>query len=185
MGSIEVIVGPMFAGKTTELIRRLTRAEIAGQKIKVFKPDNDDRYKKEKIVTHNQVELDSSQLPQDNTERLNSKNLKTYDVIGIDEGNFFLCDNFVENIQKLANDGKKIIIAGLDTDYKRNPFGVMHHLMAIAERVDKLTAICEYCGDTASMTKLKRNNIDVDENNIVVGGKKIWEPVCRVCYNNP
>lgn len=187
---IEVVTGCMYAGKTTELIRRLTRAEIAGQKIAVFKPIIDDRYKREKVVSHNGNEIECICVKTlkevlknitDESYKLGKYAGKGYDVVAIDEFQFFEKNNAVKISNKIANKGIRLIVTGLDTDFKDRPFGPMPELLAIADDVTKLTAICEECG--AEATKTKRI-IDNDEQ-VLVGKKDVHIPTCRKCHSIP
>jgi len=174
-GWIEVITGSMFSGKTEELIRRINRAKIANQKIKVFKPSIDNRYSPDKIVTHNEQAV-TSIIVNDAEEIL--KNKTDCEVIAIDEAQFFK-NNLIEVCRKLANDGKRVIVAGLDMDYTGNPFDPVPQLMALAEYITKLHAVCTNCGDLAQFTYRKSK----DKEKIVVGDKKEYKALCRKCYN--
>ncbi|HCY73063.1 MAG TPA: thymidine kinase [Rikenellaceae bacterium] len=174
-GCIEVICGSMFSGKTEELIRRLKRAQFANQKIAIFKPSIDVRYSDVEVVSHDLHSIKSTpvtaahyilDLPSDTQ------------VVGIDEAQFF-DDEIIDVCQKLANRGLRVIVAGLDTDFLGKPFGPMPSLMAIAEDVQKVHAICVKCGNLANHShRLSRN-----ENLVVLGEKDIYEPLCRECYN--
>ena len=174
-GCIEVICGSMFSGKTAELIRRLKRAQFANQKIAIFKPSIDVRYSDVEVVSHDLHSIKSTpvtaahyilDLPSDTQ------------VVGIDEAQFF-DDEIIDVCQKLANRGLRVIVAGLDTDFLGKPFGPMPSLMAIAEDVQKVHAICVKCGNLANHShRLSRN-----ENLVVLGEKDIYEPLCRECYN--
>jgi thymidine kinase len=177
-GWIEVICGSMFSGKTEELIRRLKRAEIAQQKIQIFKPQIDTRYDALKIVSHEGREIKS--IPVQNSQSiLLLVDIENTDVVGIDEGQFF-DDNLVEVANYLANNGIRVIIAGLDMDYKGNPFGVMPRLLAVAEYVTKVHAICVKCGNLAYVS----HRITPSENLILLGEKDSYIPLCRQCFNN-
>jgi len=177
-GWIEVICGSMFSGKTEELIRRLKRAEIAQQKIQIFKPQIDTRYDALKIVSHEGREIKS--IPVQNSQSiLLLVDIDNTDVVGIDEGQFF-DDNLVEVANYLANNGIRVIIAGLDMDYKGNPFGVMPRLLAVAEYVTKVHAICVKCGNLAYVS----HRITPSENLILLGEKDSYIPLCRQCFNN-
>jgi len=176
-GKIEVISGPMMSGKTTELIRRITREKLAGNSIIVFKPNIDDRYNEDKVVSHTGDSVKCQIIPIHNTEDIYESALK-YDVVAIDEAQFFNCMNFIEHINVLANKKyKKVIIAGLDTDFEDRPFGYMPEILAIADDVTKLTAICDKCGEEATKTYRK---IDNDEQ-VLVGDNSAYEPLCRKC----
>ena len=174
-GWIEIICGSMFSGKTEELIRRAKRVKLAKQKIKIFKPKEDIRFKKKKIVSHNENFL-KSKIIERPSEIL--KFSQTAQVIGIDEAQFF-SDEIIEVCNKLANDGKRVIVAGLDMDYKGKPFGPMPNLMAIAEYVTKLHAICTKTGKMANYTNRK---VD-DKNLIMVGDKNKYEALSREAFN--
>ena len=171
-GWIEVICGSMFSGKTEELIRRLNRAKIAKQKIKVFKPSIDKRYDKEYIISHNQKHL-SSCIISEASEILSLS--EGYDVVGIDETQFFDLD-IVKVCNNLANKGFRVILAGLDMDYQGNPFGPMPALMATAEYVTKVHAVCARTGNLAnhSFRTSKNNSL------IHIGEKESYEPLSRV-----
>ena len=144
-GWIEVITGSMFSGKTEELIRRINRVRIAGMEVKVFKPHIDNRYDADKIVSHNKTSLESIKVKY--AEEILSW-VEHTDVISVDESQFF-DDTLVDVCNDLANMGKRVIVAGLDMDYKGNPFGPLPRIMAIAEYITKLQAICMECGDLA------------------------------------
>ena len=176
-GWIEVICGGMFSGKTEELIRRLRRAKIAKLSVIIFKPQLDSRFKKEHIVSHNRTEM-KSVLIEDPTKIL--KLAINYQVVGIDETQFF--DNkIIEVCQKLVKDNKRIIIAGLDKDYQGRPFDPMPQLMAEADYLDKLRAICTRCGSPASNSQ----RITRDLEKIVLGELDKYEPRCRGCFIKP
>ena len=172
-GWIEVICGSMFSGKTEELIRRLKRVKIANLKAEIFKPAMDTRYDENKIVSHDtnfilSTPVDSSQnillLAQD------------VDVVGIDEAQFF--DVEIANVcEQLALKGIRVIVAGLDMDYKGKPFGQMPNLLAIADYITKLHAICARCGNIANISYRKTNK----EGQVLLGEKDIYEPRCRHC----
>ena len=173
-GWIEVIVGSMFSGKTEELIRRLKRAKLANQKVEIFKSKVDKRYSEEQIVSHDNNKIHSTPVDKP----INILKLSNHvEVIGIDEAQFF--DKELVNVcNKLANLGKRVIVAGLDMDYSGEPFGPMPELLAIAEHITKTHAICMECGDLAQYTHRK---IKVDEQ-VLLGEKDIYEPLCRNCY---
>ncbi|MBN2164845.1 MAG: thymidine kinase [Marinilabiliaceae bacterium] len=175
-GWIEVITGGMFSGKTEELIRRLKRARIAGQKVEVFKPHIDIRYHESDVVSHNETSIGAVTIHSSERLLLLSSNV---DVVGIDEAQFF--DKELPRVcQQLANQGVRVIAAGLDMDYKGMPFGSIPQLMSIAEYVTKVHAICIRCGDLASFShRLTANN-----NLIVLGEKSTYEPLCRKCFNS-
>tara|TARA_B100001175_G_scaffold11846_1_gene9242 strand:- start:5148 stop:5723 length:576 start_codon:yes stop_codon:yes gene_type:complete len=174
-GWIEIICGSMFSGKTEELIRRAKRVKLAKQKIKIFKPKEDTRFKKKKIVSHNENFLKSKIIERPSEILKFSQNAQ---VVGIDEAQFF-SDEIIEVCNKLANDGKRVIVAGLDMDYKGKPFGPMPNLMAIAEYVTKLHAICTKTGKMANYTNRK---VD-DKNLIMVGDKNKYEALSREAFN--
>jgi thymidine kinase len=182
-GWIEVIVGCMFSGKSEELIRRIKRAIIANQKAIVFKPQIDNRYETDKVVSHNGISIKAVVVNNANEIKGIAEN---YDVIGIDEAQFF--DNSLINIvEDLADNGKRVIIAGLDQDFRGEPFGIIPHLMAIADSVDKLHAICVVCGAVATKSQRLINDKPASYNDptILVGSKEVYQPRCRKCYNKP
>lgn len=176
-GWIEVITGCMFSGKTEELIRRLRRAQIAKQKVKIFKPKIDARYSKDSIVSHNDQSLPSI-LIDDIVEVLNHAN--DAQVIGIDEAQFFN-EGIIGICNRLASKGKRVIVAGLDQDYKGKPFEPIPQLLAIAEYITKQHAICVVCGNPADKTQRKTR----DSNRVVVGASEIYEARCRKCHYIP
>lgn len=185
-GWIEIICGGMFSGKTEELIRRLKRAIIAGQKVIIFKPEIDNRYSEEDIVTHDgqKIEARTVKISKDIIAS-SSANLEASlgaEVIGIDEVQFFDHD-ITEICKTLANAGKRVIVAGLDMDFRGEPFGPTPQIMAIAEKVTKIRAICVKCGNEASFSQLvaKREL----KNNILVAGKEVFEARCRRCFDPP
>lgn len=174
-GWIEVICGSMFSGKTEELIRRVHRAEYARQKIQVFKPKIDNRYDKEQIVSHNQMKTPSVIVESSND--IHEQVKYDTEVVAIDEVQFF--DNkIVEICNKLADNGKRVIVAGLDQDYSGKPFGPIPELLAIAEYVTKLNAICVKCGNPANRTQ----RLTKDKDTIIVGATDIYEARCRNCH---
>jgi thymidine kinase len=175
-GWIEVIAGSMFSGKTEELIRRLRRAEYAGQAVEIFKPTTDVRYDENDVVSHDKRHIRST--PVENSSNILLLTGDTH-VIGIDEAQFF--DNgLVEVCNLLANQGKRVIIAGLDMDFTGKPFGPMPSLMAVAEYVTKVHAICMRCGDLAQYSFRKTNS----EKLVLLGETAEYEPLCRQCYLN-
>lgn len=175
-GWIEVIVGSMFSGKTEELIRRIKRAEIAKQRVQVFKPRIDNRYSADEIASHSEQRT-SSRVIDSAAEILEYLDDNTR-TVGIDEGQFF--DNsLVEVSQKLANRGIRVIIAGLDTDWRGLPFEPMPQLMAVAESVLKCNAICAVCGGLASRTQRLGDSTE----RVVVGAVNIYEARCRGCFD--
>jgi len=171
-GHIEVICGSMFSGKTEELIRRIRRAEIARQRVKVFKPKIDNRYSEFEIVSHNEQSYPSEVV--NNAEEIIDKCFDV-DVIGIDEAQFFE-NELVQICQNLADSGKRVIVAGLDQDYRAMPFEPMPQLLAIAEYITKTLAVCVVCGAQANRTQ---RVTDSDEQ-ILVGAKNHYEARCRL-----
>ncbi len=176
-GWIEVITGCMFSGKTEELIRRLRRAQIAKQKVKIFKPKIDSRYSQESIVSHNEQSLPSI-LIEDIIEVLNYAD--DAQVIGIDEAQFFN-DSVVHICNLLASRGKRVIVAGLDQDYTGKPFEPIPQLLAIAEYITKQHAICVVCGNPADKTQRKI----AESERVIVGAANIYEARCRKCHYIP
>jgi thymidine kinase len=176
-GWIEVIAGSMFSGKTEELIRRIRRAQIAKLKVAVFKPRIDTRYSVDKIVSHSDMSIPS--IVVDNAKQI-LELAKDAQVVGIDEAQFFDMD-LVDVCEQLANEGKRVIVAGLDQDYRGKPFEPMPQLLAIAEYITKTHAICVVCGNPASKTQRK---IKAGER-IVVGASDIYEARCRRCFEPP
>ena len=171
-GWIEIICGSMFSGKTEELIRRLNRAKYAKQKIKVFKPIIDSRFKKDFVFSHDKNQIESKSVSKSSDIKIKAKG---YDVIGIDEAQFF--DNGIVKIcNDLANEGIRVIVAGLDMDYKGNPFGPMPNLLAIAEYVTKLHAICAKSGNLANHSY----RISNDKSLVHLGQKESYIPLSRV-----
>ena len=171
-GWIEIICGSMFSGKTEELIRRLNRAKYAKQKIKVFKPIIDSRFKKDFVFSHDKNQIESKSVSKSSDIKIKAKG---YDVIGIDEAQFF--DNGIVKIcNDLANEGIRVIVAGLDMDYKGDPFGPMPNLMAIAEYVTKLHAICAKSGNLANHSY----RISNDKSLVHLGQKESYMPLSRV-----
>lgn len=175
-GWIEVITGSMFSGKSEELIRRLRRAQIARQKVQIFKPLIDARYSEEHIVSHSEMKMES-QAVGSASEILAAVEMDT-DVVGIDEGQFFDQD-LVRIANRLADLGKRVIIAGLDMDYLGRPFEPMPLLLAIAEDVTKTRAICMQCGGAASYTQ----RLIESRERVVVGASGAYEARCRGCFD--
>ena len=175
MGWIEVICGPMFSGKSEELIRRVRRAEIARQRVQVFKPVIDDRYAMDEIVSHSAMRLQARQVPNARA-ILESVDPRTQ-VVGIDEAQFFDND-LVGVVEALANAGKRVVVAGLDQDYLARPFDPMPQLLALAEEITKTLAICVVCGNPANRTQ----RLVPSEERIVVGGAHAYEARCRLCF---
>lgn len=174
-GWIEVICGSMFSGKTEELIRRLKRAGIAKQRVEIFKPLIDKRYDEQNIVSHDSNSIKSTPVPSSANILLLSNDV---DVIGIDEAQFF--DNGLPDVcEILANQGIRVIIAGLDMDFKGKPFGPMPQLLAVAEYITKVHAICMNCGDLAHNSFRTVNNTAL----VMLGEKESYLPLCRDCYS--
>ena len=173
-GWIEVICGSMFSGKTEELIRRLKRAQFAKQKVEIFKPMVDTRFHEEKVVSHDANEIRSTPVPAAANIRILAD---TCDVIGIDEAQFF-DDEIVTVCNDLANKGVRVIIAGLDMDFKGNPFGPMPALMATAEYVTKVHAVCTRTGNLANYSFRKAKNDDL----VLLGETEEYEPLSRAAY---
>ncbi len=174
-GSIEVICGSMFSGKTEELIRRLKRAQFAKLKVEIYKPRIDVRYSDDEVVSHDCHSIPSTPIDSPASMLLLSSDVE---VVGIDEAQFF-DDTIVEVVQTLANRGVRVIIAGLDTDYMGKPFGPMPALMAVAEEVQKVHAICVKCGSPANHS----HRLSENDQLVVLGETDIYEPLCRHCYN--
>lgn len=173
-GWIEVIVGSMFSGKTEELLRRLKRAKIARQRVEIFKPMVDVRYSDTEVVSHDSNAIVSTPVESSGNILLLSSNVN---VVGIDEAQFF--DNGLADVcQELANQGIRVIIAGLDMDFKGKPFGPIPSLLATAEYVTKVHAICMRCGDLAQFS----HRLNDDEKLVVLGEKNEYEPLCRACF---
>ncbi len=173
-GSIEVVCGSMFSGKTEELIRRVKRAEIARQKICIFKPTIDIRYSREDVVSHNQTTIPA--FPVEHS-RLILRMGADYDVVAIDEAQFFDA-GIVEVCNELANQCKRVIVAGLDMDYLGHPFGPMPNLLAIADEVYKTRAICMNCGRLANFSY----RLAEGDQQVMLGEKLEYMPLCRSCY---
>ncbi|OFY64237.1 MAG: thymidine kinase [Bacteroidetes bacterium RBG_13_43_22] len=174
-GSIEVITGSMFSGKTEELIRRLRRAQFAGLKVEIFKPSLDKRYSESRVVSHDEKSILST--PVDNASAILLL-AGDVNVVGIDEAQFF--DNTIIDVcNKLADSGIRIVVAGLDMDFMGKPFGPIPGLLAIAEFVTKVHAICMRCGNLAQYSFRKSE----EEQVVVLGEKDKYEPLCRTCYN--
>jgi thymidine kinase len=174
-GSIEVITGSMFSGKTEELIRRLRRAQFSGLRVEIYKPAFDKRYSETMIVSHDEKSIQS--VPVDNASSilLLAGNV---DVVGIDEAQFF--DNSIIDVcNRLADSGIRVIATGLDMDFKGKPFGPVPGLLAIAEYITKLHAICMRCGNLANYSFRKSDDPQV----VLLGEKNIYEPLCRRCFN--
>jgi thymidine kinase len=175
IGWVEVICGPMFSGKSEELIRRLRRARIARKRVQVFKPALDNRYSADEIVSHGDQRMDS-EVVTSAQEMLSKLDWRTQ-VIGVDESNFFGPD-LVAVTAQLADTGKQVIIAGLDTDFLGRPFSPMPDLLCLAESITKTLAICMRCGNPAKHTQRLRGSDDL----IVVGAADMYEARCRRCF---
>jgi thymidine kinase len=175
IGWIEVVCGPMFSGKSEELIRRLRRAEIARQRVQIFKPAIDERYSEDHIVSHSDLKIRSEAVR--NAAELEQKLDLRSEVIGIDEAQF-LGPEVVELVVRLADMGKRIIIAGLDTDYLGRPFHPMPELLAVADEITKALAICMQCGNPAKHTQ----RLIASEDLVVVGAAGLYEARCRRCF---
>jgi len=174
-GSIEVITGSMFSGKTEELIRRLRRAQFAGLKVEIFKPTVDNRYSEMRVVSHDEKSIVST--PVDNSSSILML-CDNADVVGIDEAQFF-DSSIVDVCNKLADNGIRVIVAGLDMDFLGNPFGPVPALLSIAEYITKVHAICMRCGSLAQYSFRK----SFEEEVVVLGEKDKYEPLCRDCFN--
>ena len=175
VGWIEVICGPMFSGKSEELIRRLRRAMIARKRVEVFKPVLDKRYSDDEIVSHGDLRMNSQvvRTASEITERIDWRS----EVVGIDEANF-MGEGLVEVAQRLADSGKQVIVSGLDTDYLGRPFAPIPDLLALSESITKTLAICMRCGNPAKHTQRLRGSEEL----IVVGAADMYEPRCRRCF---
>ena len=174
-GWIEVVCGSMFSGKTEELLRRLKRARLARQRVQIFKPRVDDRYDAVKIVSHEGLNADA--LPVANAAELEAAVLRDTAVVGIDEAQFF-DERIVAAAEALAGGGVRVIAAGLDQDWRGTPFGPMPALMAVAEYVTKLHAVCARCGASASRSQ----RLVAAEGQLFVGGAAAYEARCRACF---
>ncbi len=174
-GWVEVVCGSMFSGKTEELIRRLKRAKIAQQKVEIFKPAIDTRYHEVDIVSHNQNVIRSTPVNTSDEILLMTSDC---DVVGIDEAQFF-DEGIIDVVNKLAENGKRVIVAGLDMDSKGVPFGPMPALMSIAEYVTKVHAICVVCGEIANYSHRKIAN----EQQVILGEADTYEARCRKCFH--
>ena len=173
-GSIEVICGSMFSGKTEELIRRLKRAKIARQRVEIFKPAIDVRYSEENIVSHDSTSILSTPVDNSHSILLMASGV---DVVGIDEAQFF-DEGIVEVCSELDNNGTRVIVAGLDMDFRRVPFGPMPSLLSIADDVYKVHAICVKCGHLANYSYRLVDN----DKRVLLGEKNEYQPLCRRCY---
>lgn len=173
-GTIEVICGSMFSGKTEELLRRIHRCVLAHLRVELFKPDTDQRYKPDAVVSHMGRELPCQSVSSSSALTLLASSA---DVVAIDEAQFFDLE-LVSVCQNLANAGKRVIIAGLDMDSNAQPFGPIPHLMAVADQVSKVQAICANCGDLAYVSY----RISKSDSLVYLGEKKEYKPLCRSCY---
>lgn len=174
-GWIEVICGSMFSGKTEELIRRLKRAKIANQKVEIFKPKIDTRYDKNEVVSHDANSILS--VPVDHSSKLLTLS-KGVGVVGIDEAQFF-DEGLPDVCQQLATQGTRVIVAGLDMDFRGKPFGPIPNLLAVAEYITKVHAICQHCGNLATHSY----RLSDEESTVVLGEKDRYEARCRTCYH--
>ena len=174
-GWIEVVCGSMFSGKTEELIRRLKRARIANQRVEVFKPLIDTRYDNVKVVSHDANAVHATPI---SSSKLLLEMSDEVEVVGIDEAQFFDME-LVDVTQRLAERGKRVIIAGLDMDYLGKPFGPIPHLLAVAEYITKVHAICSRCGNLATHSYRTVQ----EDSTVLLGEKESYEPRCRSCYN--
>jgi len=173
-GSIEVVCGPMFSGKTEELIRRVKRAQIAKQKVQIFKPAIDNRYHDSDVVSHSSLTVEAVAVK--SSMEILAKVFDSTRIVAIDEVQFFDAD-IVKLVSKLARRGCRVILAGLDQDYKGEPFGPMPHLLAVADQVDKVAAICTVCGANATKSYRKRPESNSDQ--VLVGESDVYEARCR------
>lgn len=183
-GRIEVICGSMFSGKTDELIRRLRRAVIAKQKVQVFKPKIDHRYGLEKVTSHAGNDFDA--LPVNNSSQIMSLIEPDTTIVGIDEAQFF-DEGIIQLATDLAQKNYRVIIAGLDQDFRGEPFGPMPILMSLCEQIDKLQAICMVCGEAASRTQRLVNGKPAryDQPIVIVGASEMYEARCRIHHEVP
>lgn len=173
-GWIEVICGSMFSGKTEELIRRLKRAKIANQKVEIFKPKVDTRYDERKVVSHDENSILATPIKH-SSELLELA--KDVAVVGVDEAQFF-DDKLADVIQELALNGTRIIVAGLDMDFKGRPFGPIPDILAVAEYITKVHAICSHCGNLATHSY----RLTQEGSTVLLGEKDLYEPRCRTCF---
>jgi thymidine kinase len=183
-GSVEVITGSMFCGKTEELIRRIRRATIARQKVQVFKPIIDDRYAFARVSSHSGSDFEA--LPINSSMEILANLKPDTTVVGIDEAQFF-DDGIVDIVNQLADRGIRVIVTGLDTDFRGEPFGCMPNLIAKAETVDKLNAICMVCGEPACRTQRLVNGKPAryDDPIVIIGASEMYEARCRRCHQVP
>lgn len=180
-GWIEIITGPMYSGKSEELIRRIRRVKIAKKKVKVFKPIIDNRYSNDNVVSHSGDSIEA--IPVDHPEELYDRLEEDTEVVAIDEIQFF-SEEIVGIIETLADDGKRVIVAGLDRDFKNEPFTPVPELLARAEYIEKLHAICLQCGDPATRTQrlIDGEPASYDDPLILVGATENYEARCRNCH---
>ncbi len=174
-GWIEVICGSMFSGKTEELLRRLRRARIANQKVVIFKPALDNRYAEDKVVSHDANSLKA--IPVASSKQMAAQ-AKDCDVVGVDEAQFF-DDDLVQVVQQMALQGRRVIVAGLDMDFRGKPFGPIPALLAVAEYITKLHAICQQCGNLATHSF----RLSANQETVELGAKETYEARCRTCYH--
>ena len=174
-GRIEIICGSMFSGKTEELIRRMKRAKFARQRVEIFKPAIDTRYSEEDVVSHDSHSIASTPIDSSASILLFTSEI---DVVGIDEAQFF-DSGLIDICNQLADQGTRVIVAGLDMDFKKVPFGPMPYLLSIADEVTKVHAICVECGHLANYS---HRLIDNDKR-VLLGEKGEYQPLCRTCYN--
>lgn len=177
-GWIEVICGSMFSGKSEELIRRLRRAQIARQKVQVFKPVVDNRYVQDHVVSHNDQKIPSESVS--SAKEILARTDPDTQVVGVDEAQFLSMD-LVTICERLANEGKRVIVAGLDQDYRGHPFEPIPQLLAVAEYITKTMAVCMVCGEPANRSQ---RLVDSDER-VMVGAEGAYEPRCRRCFRPP
>lgn len=176
VGWLEVICGPMFSGKTEELIRRLTRAQYARQEVQIFKPRIDDRYDGDAVVSHSEQSLPGMSV--DGLDELRDRLEGDVEVVGIDEVQFF-GDGVVEFCEQMADLGRRVVVAGLDQDYRGEPFEPMPRLLSVAEYITKLSAICVRCGNPAH----RSYRLAEDPQQVLVGSDEQYEARCRRCFN--
>jgi thymidine kinase len=184
IGSVEVITGSMFCGKTDEMIRRLRRAAIANQKIQVFKPEIDQRYDLVKVVSHAGTNIDAEPIA--DSAQIEALVAEDTTVVAVDEAQF-LDGGIVDVVNRLAERGIRVIVGGLDLDFRAEPFGPMPKLISQAEKVDKLHAICMVCGEDASRTQRLVNGkpAHYDDSVVIVGANELYEARCRKCHIVP
>lgn len=185
-GRLEAIVGPMFGGKTEELIRRARRAVIAKQEVQVFKPQIDTRYSEDKVNSHSGVEWEAEMVEQESPSEILERIKPETQVVGIDEVQFFN-EEIINVCEELVAQGKRVIIAGLPTDFRNEPFGPTPRLMALAEEVDRFPAVCMVCGDEAHFTQRFIDGMPArwDDPVVVVGGDEMYTARCREHHEVP